>query len=196
MGPWSPPDRRRGVRVLRDALPRPLLADRHGLLPQRRCGPASPPRPLPAGTRIEETERRVAAVEDVIRQTIPANEIDTVIDNLGLPPGGINFAFSDASLVTDGDGEILIAFKPEHGSTAVYAEKLRAILGKRFPDLTVFFAPADIVSQILNFGLAAPIDVQIVGRDPKNVAIAEDLVRRIAAIPGAADVRLQQVPRY
>src|SRR5947199_51956 len=150
----------------------------------------------PAGTRIEETERRVAAVEDVIRQTIPANEIDTVIDNLGLPPGGINFAFSDASLVTDGDGEILIAFKPEHGSTAAYAEKLRAILAERFPDLTVFFAPADIVSQILNFGLAAPIDVQIVGRDPKNVAIAEDLVRRIAAIPGAADVRLQQVPRY
>src|SRR5438093_2048145 len=150
----------------------------------------------PAGTRIEETERRVADVEGVVRQTIPANEIDTVIDNLGLPPGGINFAFSDASLVTDGDGEILIAFKPEHGSTTAYAEKLRAILAERFPDLTVFFAPADIVSQILNFGLAAPIDVQIVGRDPKNVAIAEDLVRRIAAIPGAADVRLQQVPRY
>src|SRR3989454_355393 len=150
----------------------------------------------PAGTRIEETERRSAQVEDVIRQTIPANDIDTVIDNLGLPPGGINFAFSDASLVTEGDGEILIAFKPEHGSTAAYAEKLRAIVTKRFPDLTVFFAPADIVSQILNFGLAAPIDVQIVGRDPKNVAIAEDLVRRIAAIPGAADVRLQQVPRY
>src|SRR5262249_36400778 len=74
--------------------------------------------------------------------------------------------------------------------------KLRAVLGKRFPDLTVFFQPADIVSQILNFGLAAPIDVQIVGRDPRNLGIAEDLVRRIAAIPGAADVRLQQVPRY
>src|SRR5262245_36329825 len=150
----------------------------------------------PAGTRIEETERRAAQVEDVIRQTIPADEIDTIINNLGLPPGGINFAFSDASLVTDGDGEILIALKPDHGSTAGYAEKLRAIIKHRFPDLTVFFQPADIVSQILNFGLAAPIDVQIVGRDARNVAIAENLVRRIAAIPGAADVRLQQVTRY
>jgi len=150
----------------------------------------------PAGTRLEETERRLADIEDVIRQTIPAGEIDTVIDNLGLPQGGVNFAFSDASLVTSADGEILIALKPVHASTTAYAEKLRTILGKRFPDLTVFFQPADIVSQILNFGLAAPIDVQVVGRDPRNVGIAEDLVRRIAAIPGAADVRLQQVPRY
>src|SRR6266581_4255032 len=150
----------------------------------------------PAGTRLEETERRLADIEDVIRETIPAAEIDTVIDNLGLPQGGVNFAFSDASLVTSADGEILIALRPEHGSTTAYAEKLRTILGKRFPDLSFFFAPADIVSQILNFGLAAPIDVQIVGRDAKNVGIAEDLARRIAAVPGAADVRLQQVPRY
>src|SRR5213595_1539174 len=150
----------------------------------------------PAGTRLEETERRLADIEDVIRQTIPADEIDSVLDNLGLPAGGINLAFSDASLVTSADGEILIALKPRHGSTTAYAEKLRAILGKRFPDLSFFFAPADIVSQILNFGLAAPIDVQIVGRDAKNVGIAEDLARRIAAVPGAADVRLQQVPRY
>src|SRR5205823_1814930 len=134
--------------------------------------------------------------EDVIRQTIPADEIDIVLDNLGLPAGGVNFAFSDASLVTSADGEILIALKPVHASTTAYAEKLRTILGKRFPDLTVFFQPADIVSQILNFGLAAPIDVQVVGRDPRNVGIAENLVRWIAAIPGAADVRLQQVPRY
>ncbi|TMA89039.1 MAG: efflux RND transporter permease subunit [Deltaproteobacteria bacterium] len=150
----------------------------------------------PAGTRLEETARRFADVEDVIRQTIPADEIDSVLDNLGLPAGGINLAFSDASLVTSADGEILIALKPRHGSTTAYAEKLRTLLGARFPDLTFFFQPADIVSQILNFGLAAPIDVQIVGRDARNVGIAEDLVRRIAAIPGAADVRLQQVPRY
>src|SRR5436189_288996 len=150
----------------------------------------------PAGTRLEETARRFADVEDVIRQTIPADEIDIVLDNLGLPAGGINLAFSDASLVASADGEILIALKPEHGSTTVYAERLRTILAARFPDLTVFFQPADIVSQILNFGLAAPIHVQIVGRDPRNLGIAEDLVRRIAAVPGAADVRLQQVPRY
>src|SRR2546430_2312975 len=150
----------------------------------------------PDGTRLEETARRFADVEDVIRQTIPADEIDTVLDNLRLPAGGINMAFSDASLATSADGEILSALKPKHGSTTAYAEKLRSILGARFPDLTFFFQPADIVSQILNFGLAAPIDVQIVGRDARNVGIAEDLVRRIAAIPGAADVRLQQVPRY
>jgi multidrug efflux pump subunit AcrB len=150
----------------------------------------------PAGTRLEETARRFAEVEDVIRQTIPADEIDTVIDNLGLPPGGINFAFSDASLVAAADGEILVALKPEHGSTTTYTRQIRKTLTTRFPELTIFFQPADIVSQILNFGLPAPIDVQLVGRDPKNLAIAEDLVRRIAAIPGAADVRLQQVPRY
>src|SRR5882762_8778709 len=150
----------------------------------------------PEGTRLEESARRFADVEDVIRQTIPADEIDSVLDNLGLPAGGINLAFSDASLVTSADGEILIALKPRHGSTTAYAEKLRTLLGARFPDLTFFFQPADIVSQILNFGLAAPIDVQIVGRDARNVGIAEDLVRRIALIPGAADVRLQQVPRY
>jgi multidrug efflux pump subunit AcrB len=150
----------------------------------------------PAGTRIEESERRFAEVEDVIRQTIPADEIDIILNNIGLPAGGINLAFSDASLVSSADGEILVAMKPKHGSSTAYAEKLRKVLAARFPDLIFFFQPADIVSQILNFGLPAPIDVQIVGRNPQNLAIAENLVRRISAIPGAADVRLQQVPRY
>src|SRR6185369_14442163 len=150
----------------------------------------------PDGTRLEETARRFADVEDVIRQTIPADEIDTVLDNIGLPAGGINLAFSDASLVTAADGDILVALKPEHGSTTTYAQKLGTVRRERFPDLIFFFQPADIVSQILNFGLAEPIDVQIVGRDPGNVAIAEELVRRIAAIPGAVDVRLQQTLRY
>jgi multidrug efflux pump subunit AcrB len=151
----------------------------------------------PPGTRIEETERRFAEVEAVIREVIPADEIQIVLNNLGLPAGGVNLAFSDASIVTSADGEILVALDPEkHGSTPGYVETLRPILRARFPDLTFFFQPADIVSQILNFGLAAPIDVQIIGRDPRNLRIAEDLVRRIAAVPGAADVRLQQVPRY
>jgi len=148
------------------------------------------------GTRIEESERRFAQVEDVIRGIIPAHEIESIINNIGLPAGGINLAFSDASLVTSADGEILISLKHEHGSTPGYAAKIRAALAQRFPDVTFFFAPADIVSQILNFGLPAPIDVQLVGRDPRNLGIAEDLVHRIAAVPGAADVRLQQVPRY
>ena len=148
----------------------------------------------PAGTRIEETEQRYAEVEAVIRETIPADEIQIVINNIGLPGGGVNLAFSDASIVSAADGEILVALNPEHhGSTLGYVRQLRGILRERFPDLVFFFQPADMVSQILNFGLPAPIDVQIVGRDPKNQAIARDLVRRIAAIPGAADVRLQQV---
>ena len=148
----------------------------------------------PAGTRIEETEQRYAEVEAVIRETIPADEIQIVINNIGLPGGGVNLAFSDASIVSAADGEILVALNPEHhGSTLGYVRQLRGILRERFPDLVFFFQPADMVSQILNFGHPAPIDVQIVGRDPKNQAIARDLVRRIAAIPGAADVRLQQV---
>src|SRR3989475_130312 len=150
----------------------------------------------PDGTRLEESARRFADVEDVTRQTIPADEIQPSLHNIALPAGAITLAFSDASLVPSADGEILIALKPKHGSATAYPEKLRTLLGARFPDLTFFFQPADIVSQILNFGLAAPIDVQIVGRDPRNVGIAEDLVRRIAAIPGAVDVRLQQVLRY
>ncbi len=150
----------------------------------------------PGGTRIEETERWFAAVTDVIRETIPADDVEIVLDNIGIPSGGINLAFSDASVVTAADGEILVALKEDHaGSTPKYVDQLRKILPAKFPQLIFFFQPADIVSQILNFGLPAPIDVQIVGRDPKNLAIAEDLVKRISAVPGAADVRLQQVPR-
>jgi multidrug efflux pump subunit AcrB len=150
----------------------------------------------PGGTRIEESERWFAAVTDVIRETVPADDIDIVLDNIGIPGGGVNLAFSDASVVTSADGEILVALKEDHhGSTPHYVDLLRKTLPEKFPQLTFFFQPADIVSQILNFGLPAPIDVQIVGRDPKNLAIAEDLVKQVKAIPGAADVRLQQVPR-
>src|SRR5262245_14833623 len=148
----------------------------------------------PAGTRIEETETRYAAVEAVIRETIPADELRMVIDNIGIPGGGVNLAFTDASITSAADGEILVALNPEHHApTSGYVSRLRPILRERFPDLVFFFQPADIVGQILNFGLPAPIDVQLVGRNPKNVQIAQDLVRRISAIPGAADVRLQQV---
>jgi multidrug efflux pump subunit AcrB len=148
----------------------------------------------PAGTRIEETEVRYAEVEAVIRETIPPDEIQIVINNIGIPGGGVNLAFSDTSILSGADGEILVALNPEkHAPTPSYIERLRTILPQRFPDLVFFFQPADMVSQILNFGLPAPIDVQVIGRDPKNVEVARDLVRRIAAIPGAVDVRLQQV---
>jgi multidrug efflux pump subunit AcrB len=148
----------------------------------------------PSGTRIEETEARYAAVEAVIRETIPADELQMVIDNIGIPGGGVNLAFTDASIVSAADGEILVALNPDkHGPTFEYISRLRTILRDRFPDLVFFFQPADMVGQILNFGLPAPIDVQIVGRDPKNVEIAQNLVRRIRTVPGAVDVRLQQV---
>jgi len=150
----------------------------------------------PAGTRIEETERSFNAVERVIREEIPADEINVILNNIGIPAGGLNVAFSDSSMVSAGDGEILVSLKPEHGSTLRYVRQLRKTLRERFPELTFFFQPADIVAQILNFGLPAPIDVQIVGRDPRNEGIAYELVRRIAAVPGATDVHLQQVTRY
>src|SRR5258708_33852126 len=102
---------------------------------------------------------------------------------MGIRGGGINLGFAAPSLVSAADGEILVALNPEkHGSTQAYAARLRTVLHERFPDLIFFFLPADMVSQILNFGLPAPIDVQLVGRDPTNVEIARDLVRRIAAL--------------
>jgi len=148
------------------------------------------------GTRIEETEQVFAAVEGSIRKLIPADEIDTVLDNIGIAGGGVNLAFTDSSTVSSADGEILVALNREHHApTARYVEALRSRLRSEFPNVTFFFQSADIVSQILNFGLPAPIDVQIVGRNPKNVDLAEEVRRRVAAIPGAADVHLQQVTR-
>jgi multidrug efflux pump subunit AcrB len=149
----------------------------------------------PAGTRIEDTELRFAAIEDTIRQVIPPREIDTVIDNIGIPNGGFNLAFGDSPTIGTGDGDILISLKgDEHGSTADYTDKLRKRLHQRFPDMTFFFEAANITNQILNFGLPAPIDVQVVGRNPQvNYGIAQQLERQIAAIPGAADVHIHQV---
>src|SRR5467141_2378075 len=149
------------------------------------------------GTRIETTEQIFSAVEDEIRRTIPAGEIKLVLDNFGIVSEKYSLAFGDNATIGSHDGEILVQLSHERSKpTPAYVEDLRRNLRARFPDLIFFFQPADIVSQILNFGLPAPIDVQIVGRDPHNVGIAEGLVRRIAAIPGAVDVRLQQVLRY
>ncbi|MGH7244982.1 MAG: efflux RND transporter permease subunit [Phycisphaerales bacterium] len=150
----------------------------------------------PAGTRLEQSEQYFLQVSDYIRQTAPENSIDTVIDNIGLPAGGVNLAFSDSSTVSAADGEILVSLKPEYnGSTDAMVGRLREDLPKKFPDLTFFFQSADIVSQILNFGLAAPIDVQISGPSrAENLKIARTLLEKIEAIPGAADVHLQQVP--
>jgi multidrug efflux pump subunit AcrB len=152
----------------------------------------------PPGTRIEETENHFARVEDVIRGTIPSSEIVTVLDNMGIPNSGINLSLSDGSLMSPADGEILIALKPDHHPTEQYVKRLRKLLPQRFPELVFFFQPPDIVTQVLNFGLPAAIDVQVSGppnNGAQNEAIAHDLLAELEAVPGAADVHLEQVPR-
>jgi multidrug efflux pump subunit AcrB len=152
----------------------------------------------PEGTRIEETERVFGLVEDELRRIIPADEMDTILDNMGLPPGGFNLAFSDSSTIGNGDGEILISLKPEHHApTLEYERKIRAMFPEKFPDETMFFQAANITNQILNFGLPAPIDIQVVGRDEiGNYKIAQQIEHRVAAIPGAVDVHIHQEVNY
>jgi multidrug efflux pump subunit AcrB len=150
------------------------------------------------GTRIEETERRFAQVQSSIRELIPPLEIETMLDNIGVPYSGINLSLSEGALISSADGQILIALKPGHAPTNDYVRKLREALPKQYPDSTFFFLPPDISTQVLNFGLPAPLDLQVVsppGRDAEAYRIATDLRSRIAAIPGAVDVRLAQVPR-
>ncbi|HVN06527.1 MAG TPA: efflux RND transporter permease subunit [Bryobacteraceae bacterium] len=150
----------------------------------------------PAGTRIEETEAYFKQVEDVIRQIVPPAELSDILDNIGLPYSGFNIALSDSATIGSFDGEILVSLKPEHASTWGYIRMLRSRLNQQFPDLTFFFQPADIVGQILNFGLPAPIDVQVIGplsNAPANYLLARQITARLAHIPGAVDVHLHQV---
>jgi multidrug efflux pump subunit AcrB len=149
------------------------------------------------GTRIEETELRFAAVQNAIREVIPPDEIATVIDNMGIPNSGINLSLSDGTVMSPADGEILVSMKEHHGPTPAYLRRLRKELPKRFPDLVFFFAPSDIITQVLNFGLSAPIDIQVGGparNAPQNLALARRIQAEAAAIPGVVDVHLQQVP--
>jgi multidrug efflux pump subunit AcrB len=150
---------------------------------------------MPSGTRLEETEVGFSAVEREIRQVIPPAEIDSIIDNMGIPNGGFNLAFGDSPTIGTGDGDILISLRAdEHGSTADYTDKLRKRLNEKFPEMTFFFEAANITNQILNFGLPAPIDVQVMGRNADaNYALAQKLEQQIARIPGAADVHIHQV---
>ena len=152
----------------------------------------------PAGTRIEETERIFTRVEASIRKKIPRQELRTILDNIGLPMGGMNLAYSDSASIGTYDGEILIALNPEnHSPTADYLHLLRRDLRTEFPELTFFFQPANITNQILNFGLPAPIDVQVMGRDKRAAyQFARQMEKKIAAIPGTADVHLHQVMDY
>ncbi len=151
----------------------------------------------PGGTRIEETEQKFAQVEKTIRRVIPKEELKQILDNIGLPFGGINLAFSDSATIGSFDGEILVSLDPEkHGPTNDYVRTLRHELNKNHPELTFFFQPADIVGQILNFGLPSPIDIQVIGPVRNNIAnynLAKLIESRVSKIPGAVDVHLHQV---
>jgi len=147
----------------------------------------------PAGTRIEKTEQVFQAVEDEIREVIPADERDLIVDNIGLPARSYNYAFGDGTAIGVNDGVILVALKEGHLPTATYIAKLRQVLPVAFPEDVFYFQAADMVTQILNFGIPAQINVRTVGYDRnKNLRVAQELQKRIAAIPGVADVHLQQ----
>ena len=149
------------------------------------------------GTRIEETARLFEFVEQAVRKQIPPAEIDNIVDNIGLPFSGINMAYQNTGTIGPGDGDALISLKEGHGPTDAYIKKLRTVLPQLFPGTTFSFLPADIVSQILNFGLPAPLDLQVVGNDQAaDYAYATELLKRFRRVPGIADLRIQQVLNY
>jgi multidrug efflux pump subunit AcrB len=145
------------------------------------------------GTRIEETERLSDQVNQVIRREIPANELGGILDNIGIPNSSIQLSYNTSGIIGPGDADILVQLKPGHAPTQSYVRKLRRSLNREFPGTMIYFLPADIVSQTLNFGLPAPIDVQVVGRNvTANHAIAEKLADQIKNVSGAVDVRVNQ----
>jgi multidrug efflux pump subunit AcrB len=152
----------------------------------------------PSGTRIEQTAPLCDAVEDLIRRTIPAADLENLVDNIGLPYSGINLAYSTSAPIGPGDADIMIALRNGHRRPTVeYVRALRSRLHEAFPSVTFAFLPSDIVSQILNFGLPAPLDVQLVGSNvTANRGVANALLAKLQRIPGAVDLRIQQAFDY
>ena len=147
-----------------------------------------------AGLRIEETARLVDQVEQEIHRELPQKEITTILDNLGLPYSGINVSYSNSGTIGTSDAEILVSLNEGHRPTREYIHHLRETLPRQFPGVEFFFQPADIVSQILNFGLPAPVDIQLVGADyQQNYVIAQQIANRLRHVPGAVDVHVQQM---
>ncbi len=146
-----------------------------------------------SGTRIEETAILADRVEEALREIIPSGELAGIIDNIGLPYSGLNLSYSTSAPIGPGDADIMVSLGKDHRPTAEYIHDLRMSLPRRFPGVTFSFVPADIVTQILNFGLPAPIDIQIVGRNiAANRVFAGRLVSKLAQVPGIADLRVQQ----
>jgi len=149
----------------------------------------------PAGLRIEETARLCDRVENTLRQEIPRDELVTILDNIGLAYSSINNSYSTSGSIGTSDAEILVSLNPEkHRPTAGYVRHLREELPRLYPGVEFFFQPADIVSQILNFGLPSPIDIQVIGRNQaQNYQLAQQIANRLRHVPGAADVHVQQL---
>jgi multidrug efflux pump subunit AcrB len=149
------------------------------------------------GTRIEETARLFDLVEDVIRQNIPAKEMDNILDNIGLPYSPYNTMHSTSGVLGANDGDVLVSLRQNHSPVADYVRDLRVLLPQRFPGVTFYFLPADIVTQILDFGLPSPIDVQVEGNDVvASQQIAEKLMAKMRQVPGLVDLRVQQPLDY
>jgi multidrug efflux pump subunit AcrB len=147
----------------------------------------------PTGTRIEETAKLADQIEKVIRQVVPPAQLVTILDNLGLPYSGINLSYGNSGTIGTLDGEIQVQLSEDHKPTQNYIDKLRELLPQRFPGVEFFFQPADIVTQILNFGLPAAVDVQIAGADQKgNFLIASALMKKVRLIPGNVDTHIQE----
>jgi multidrug efflux pump subunit AcrB len=147
----------------------------------------------PVGTRLEDASIEFGHIEDAIRRTVPAAEMGSVVDNIGIPNSSINMIYNNSGVIGPQDGDIFVALKEKHRPTAQYVRQLRESLPQAFPGTTFSFLPSDIVSQILNFGAPAPIDLQVAGpKDAANRAYAGELLRRLKQVPGLADVRIQQ----
>jgi multidrug efflux pump subunit AcrB len=147
----------------------------------------------PVGTRLEDASLLFGQVEKTIRQNIPADELVSVVDNIGIPNSSINMVYSNSGVIGPQDGDIFVALKAEHHPTAAYVKTLREVLPRQFPGSTFSFLPADIISQILNFGAPAPIDLQVAGPNAAaNRAYAARILARLKSIKGLADVRMQQ----
>jgi multidrug efflux pump subunit AcrB len=145
------------------------------------------------GTRIEETARLTENVEQRIRTVIPKDQLSTMLDNIGLPVSGINLTYDSSAPIGSADADILVTLTPKHAPTSRYVQDLRARLGADFPGVTFAFLPADIIGQIVNFGLPSPIDIQIVGNDvAANRTLAQSLVQRLHDVQGLVDTRIQQ----
>ncbi|MGA8029419.1 MAG: efflux RND transporter permease subunit, partial [Bryobacteraceae bacterium] len=151
----------------------------------------------PAGTRIEQSELIFADIEAEIRRLLPPDRLDLILDNIGLPNLSYNLGFGSIATISNSDGDILISLRPGKRQTLEFTRMLRQKLQAKFPEETFFFTPANMTNQILDFGLPAPIDLQVVGRNPvQNHQIALDLLRKVSAIPGAVDVHIHQQVSY